>query len=532
MSVCKTRPLAVLQKLRERWRRLATGVRRWLVEDRGFRWLALIGACAVVELGYVFIASAGRFTDWPTYESRIDQQAEAFRAGQLHLLNEPPPALVAAKNPYDPANSGLWYWDASFYKGHYYFYWGPVPALLLAAVKAALRIAEPLGDQYPTFALATLQLCAGAVLLERLARRLFQDVPTVLVVLAVVAFGFANPTPFMLARQCVYEAAIIGGQAFLLVGAALAFEAVHFSGVPRRSFAFAAGAGVAWALALGCRITLSLAIPCLVVVTALGMAWRAPLRWKRLLQSLVAIGTPLALGAGALLAYNKARFEHWFEFGQRFQLTWIDFQMSTAFVAANAYSYAFRPPELSCKFPFVMSALGESPDHAFPRWFERPKDYSVYEQVAGVFVTTPWAWFAAPAFVVLGRYAWRAGRTKLRNNAISLPLLWVLFALPLAALLVFVVPLVVSGATMRYLGDAVPAFVLFASLGAFATYRTARRVAPNWLALVLFASTSLASAAVGLALGFQGYYGHFQQHNPALLEKLEKRYSLCGASKP
>jgi hypothetical protein len=520
-------------KLGERWHRLATGTRRWLVEDRGVRWLALFCACAVVELGYVFIASAGRFTNWPTYESRVDELAEAFRAGQLHLLKEPSPALVAAKNPFDPANSRLWYWDASLYKGHYYNYWGPVPALLLAAVKTALRATEPLGDQYPSFALVSLQLCAGAVLLERLARRLFGGIPSHLVMLAVVAFGLANPTPFMLARLGVYESAIIGGHAFLLTGVALAFEAVHCADVPRRSFAFAAAAGFAWALALGCRISLVPAIPFLVLTTALAMAWRHDGRWKRLSKSLVAMGAPLALGVGALLAYNKARFEHWFEFGQRFQLTWIDWKISTDFVAANAYSYAFRPTPISCKFPFLVSSIGMSPELAFPKGFKLPEHYSVYEQVAGVFLTTPWAWFALPAFAALGRYAWRALRTKGPSDAVAVSTLWALGTLSFASSLTLVAPLVVSGPTMRYLGDAAPAFMLLASLGAFALYDALRRVAvARWLAVSLFVAAALASSAVGLAYGFQGYYTHFKQHNPALLDKLEKRYSVCTPPKP
>jgi hypothetical protein len=38
----------------------------------------------------------------------------------------------------------------------------------------------------------------------------------------------------------------------------------------------------------------------------------------------------------------------------------------------------------------------------------------------------------------------------------------------------------------------------------------------------------LMTATVSLALGFEGQHKHFRLHNPALLDKLEKRFSTCA----
>ena len=48
--------------------------------------------------------------------------------------------------------------------------------------------------------LASLQALAGLLLIDRVQRRLFPDLPAVFVVLAVAVFAFANPTPYNLAR--------------------------------------------------------------------------------------------------------------------------------------------------------------------------------------------------------------------------------------------------------------------------------------------------------------------------------------------
>jgi hypothetical protein len=524
---------ALSMKLGERFHRTATRFCRWLVKRRGYRWVVLLFACGFVELCYVFISSAGRFTNWPTYGNRVDQLAEAFRSGHLYVLEQPPAALVNASNPLDPANSQLWLWDASLYKGRYYFYWGPVPALLLAATKTALRVSTSLGEHYIVFTFASLQLFVGTALLERIARRLFGDIPIVLVALAVIALGLANPAPFILARQNIYETAIVSAHALVLCGIALAFEAVLSASVRRRSILFALAAGIVWALALGCRITVAPALPVLALTTALGITWHGSERWKRLLQNLVAMGAPMALGAGGLLAYNKARFDQWLEFGTRYQLTWIDFKLSSSFVGANVYSYALRPLQTSCTFPFVFSPMGLGADVVFPKAFKLPPDYFVYEQVSGALVTTPWAWFSAPALVLAGVLAWRAARSRDARDAAEVAKLWTLVTLLMAWLLPFVAPLCINTATMRYLGDASGAFMLFATLGVFATYAALRRAAvTRWLSWPVFATAAVVSAAIGLALGMEGYYGHFRQHNPALLSALEKRYSVCSTPKP
>ena len=66
--------------------------------------------------------------------------ADAFLKGQLYLEEPVDPRLAAMENPYDPKardelnldeNSGGW--DHAFYKGHYYVYFGAVPAILIFA---------------------------------------------------------------------------------------------------------------------------------------------------------------------------------------------------------------------------------------------------------------------------------------------------------------------------------------------------------------------------------------------------------------
>ncbi len=97
---------------------------------------------------YVWFVSVGTWTDWPTITTFYDQQASAYEQGSLALSAAPDPTLLALSDPYDPSTRGTAKFakDFSLYQGKYYLYFGPIPAVILWAVK--LFLPGTLGDQY------------------------------------------------------------------------------------------------------------------------------------------------------------------------------------------------------------------------------------------------------------------------------------------------------------------------------------------------------------------------------------------------
>jgi hypothetical protein len=487
------------------------------------RLLVLLLAMVLAEVGYVFLASFGRWNQFSFLEDRIDQLAEAFRAGHLHLLREPPAELLKRVNPFDRANAALWYWDASLYGGHYYFYWGPVPALLLALAKIVLRVSRPLGDYYPFLGLVTLQLVAGTWLIERLTARLYRRASNLQLAGAVLLFAFANPTPFMLARPAIYEAAIVGGQAFVLFGLALTLEAMASADRRRASNLYALAAGAAFGLALGCRTSLGPGLG-LVCVAAAVFAARQSLgdRARRFVESLAAFGLLFGGEAFALLAYNHLRFDHWFEFGQRYQLTWIAWQWSPAFIPANLYSFALRPGVLSCHFPFVRAPMDIGAT-AFPAGTHLPPGYFVYESLLGSLVSVPWLWLGLAAFLPRRRAPTEDGEPESGLRRPMATLLLIAGTLTLAPVLF------APSATMRYMGDYTAPLVMLGLIGAGHLEKlTAVGSAAHRAVKAGVVTLALLTMAIGFALGFTGYYNFFQVTSPALFAKLDARLSVCG----
>jgi hypothetical protein len=166
---------------------------------------------------------------------------------------------------------------------------------------------------------------------------------------------------------------------------------------------------------------------------------------------------------------------------------------------------------------------------AFPGWLHPAAGYIVHEPVVGCLLAIPWAW-VAPVTAMAGVRRLRAlargdaGAT----TAESVALTWAAAATTLAAAASVIVPLTLFWATMRFLGDAAPALTLAGTLGWWLCH--GRAAARPWLRRLIAAcavAAALATVVTGVALGFEGQYRHFRQHNPSLLDRLEKALSFC-----
>jgi hypothetical protein len=493
------------------------------------RWLLLALLLVAITASYVYIITAGKFTKWPTWNANYNLQAEGFRAGHTHLLIPPSPELLSRPNPYDWSNVNLWFWDASLYKGHYYLYWGPLPALVLAGFKTVFRITDEIGDQYPLFAFYLIQLIVGALFIERMARRLFPGLPFPLVLLGVVVFAYANPTPYMIATPGIYEAAIAGGQAFLLLGMLFAFNAVWRADSRAPPRGQLAAAGCCWAFAIACRASVGVAVFALCLAALLAARRPGHAGWWQLIRSGCWLAGPVAIGVFALLGYNKVRFDSWLEFGLKYQLNTLPLVTSLSFIPPNLFSYLLRPMASSCQFPFL-SAFHNIGLRGFPSWLPLPRGYTTPEPLIGLVTSAPWVGLLLVAPVTAGRAVLRRLRMGERIASDHQGRMRVWCALSLLALgTLCVLPIIAhNGTTMRYLADMSTGLVLLAIWCAFTLYQAVQ--SRPWLrraTIVAFIVLAAVTVVIGALLGFQGYDNMFGRHNPELLARLTRALSYC-----
>lgn len=412
----------------------------------GFVWLAVISATLAVGWFYGWTTrSSGANWHFPAEQrDYYNLLVDGWLDGHLYMKVDVPETLLHAENPYDPAKrpAGIALHDASFYRGHYYLYFGAVPALVtLLPFRLISGCDLPLGAAAITFTFVGFVAMLGTWL--EIRRRYFSVTAPGWSVFAALSLGVVSLIPVVLRRTDVWELPIAAGYCFF----ALSIWAFLRSTMGSR-LRWLAVAGLCAGLAIGSRPTylVILAPLALGVVLQAGREDGTGLSWaKGLTRSLLAVGAPLAL-IGALLAWhNYARYGDPLEFGQKYQLSSMyearEVHFGSRYVSTNAWLYLFSPARWTHYFPFLQGIVAP----------KSPPGYGGYADVYGLFANVPLVWLALLA-PLAGR---RAGRSI---DA------WLVFVsgstVCLGGFLLFF-----FGAHGRYMVDFAPGAVLLAMLG-------------------------------------------------------------------
>lgn len=412
---------------------------------------------------------SGRTTYYYAYLS------QAFMQGDLHLPLQPDPELLALENPYDlSARAELEKRgvttpvDFSLYKGKFYLYWGPVPALMLSLVQVFSRYPQPIADFFVAFLFGVGILLAQTLLLTIVWRTYFSALPAWSYYIALLLAGLLWPAALLRHEHNharIYEAAIAAGQFFLISGIWMAFAALRSSPVSNRRLTLAA---ILWVLAIGSRHLLVVPIGFLGLTTVIWI-FRSTSASRFRIGNLVSLGAPMVLGALALGWYNWARFGSVPETGFNYALAGIDIQnySSELFSASNSiqnlYNYLLNPPDWMPAFPFVSMLEGnESLGLSF--YFAEP--------MTGLLYTFPFAVFAMVPLLlyVLSRFKANAVASPLRTPESS-SLAWLVLSLSGSVLASFSLLTIFFWAGMRYAADFLPTLTILSSIGFWQGHR-------------------------------------------------------------
>lgn len=483
----------------------------------------------IVGLAYWFLVTSGFWTRWTPTTHMYDLLGQAFLHGQLHLLVEPPEGLQAVPDPYDPeARVGLpILWDASYYQGRYYLYWGPVPGLIAAASRG---LGLPLGDSELGFLFLLALLSTFGLLLREIWGNHFRDLPSWYVGFGVMAMGLANPLPWLLNPMGVYETAIIGGQLFLVGGLFAAYQGL---GTMPESKRWNILSGFLWACAVGTRASLAPAVIFLTALLTIEILQRHAPRLAHAWRRIGRLWIPLLLGLVALGLYNHFRFGRVWELGHRYQLTGVNLNKMYAQalnldnLPANLHNYLLNPVRTLPVFPFVKPRWGGVYFWPFSRLIESP-DIHDTEQVTGLLMAFPFGLFAWALLPwITGRYR-GLGSAPMENGrgpfTLGAPTLtWFARSAAGAAIAAFLPVVLYLVSSMRYMGDVVPMVSLMSVLGSWTAYRLLRDRGDDTAVLraILWASLA-ASMAMGLLLGVTGYNAGLERLNPELFDTITR----------
>jgi len=470
---------------------------------------------------YAWFVTFGNFTTWNHTSQYYSRLANAFEKGHTNINLNPGDALINAIDPYDPKSRAPFpdeVWDMSFYKGKLYYYWGPVPALIIMPLQSLLEI--KVTDNYLVFFFSAGLLVFNSLIIVKLWRIFFQHLAIWNMVIAIPLIGLILPVIWNTSVPYVYEAAVSAGQFFLMGGVYFTISALERN--PSINIGKLLVASLFLVCAVGSRtihapsiIFLAFFISFWIVKTTSGSA-----RWVRLITAISALYIPLASGALTIGWYNWVRFDSLFEFGLRYMITTYDLNEQANLIFKpdyfflNFYAYLFQPFELISKFPFIQPVVFSNVLTTFG--IEQPHLYYA-GRITGIIFSSP---FLALGLIPLFS---RSNFLNNKNDGSTFNLYLLVIALFAGSFLIgFLSLLFYFTAQTRFLTDIISQITMLAILGYWTLISIRQRFHTTGAKMLLTVANGLIifTLCAGFLLAISGETNRMETLNPLLFEKI------------
>jgi tetratricopeptide (TPR) repeat protein len=363
-------------------------------------WIAPALAAVIVIAVYALIAmtveseTSGSVAANAYYNRLID----GLKRGQLNLAQDPPPALLALSDPYDPlANNDMRgriftsprIHDLTFFEGKLYMYFSVIPAVVLF-LPYNLVTGAYLSHQLGCLVFTCVGFLASIALFGILWRRYFPGIGQITAGLCMLGIGLAPTIPVFLQRPDVWEVPISCAYAFSMLSLLALWRILDR---PDGGWIAPVALSVCAGLAAGSRpsefwYSTLLIFPLFIAARAFFGVESAQRR--RSLTIIAATILPIAVIGGGLLWYNYKRFGNALDFGHRYQLSGDPekdaVQFSASYFWFNFRMYFLHYAGWSREFPFIR--------HGLP-WPAMPAGHGLVENPVGLISSVPFIIFAA-----------------------------------------------------------------------------------------------------------------------------------------
>lgn len=292
---------------------------------------------------------------------QYQELAKSLSKGKVYLEIEPSLELKELDNPYDyyyrekliKENNAHFEWDHAYYKGKYYVYFGVVP-VLTSYLPYYLITGNALPNYVVIFIVSIMAMIGLFLLLKEIVKRYFKNTPFLLFLLLYVFFTTGCGLLNILGYAALYNVPIVYAMMFTFFGLYFFISSIKKEKISKiRIFL----GSLCMALVAGCR-------PQFLVFSFLAVPiFYEEIFKKRNLFSKKSIITtfwsiiPYIVVAGALMFYNKVRFDSFFDFGANYNITSNDMTVrgfNLDRIGLGLFTYLLQPFNLTATFPFLL----------------------------------------------------------------------------------------------------------------------------------------------------------------------------------
>lgn len=316
-------------------------------------------------LSYLLLGFCAVDSGVSAHHLQYQQLAQSFEQGKLWLPQDPPQALIEMENPYDTAlrsqvmaeNNATYYWDAAYYQGHYYMYFGVVPVLTMFLPYRWITGNDFQNSTcvliYCLLAAAGIMLLFGRIIKQFMSER---KVPYVAYLVVCTSCILGGGLLFLAQVNNLYAIPIVSGLAYTVWGWWAWLKAISYDKISWKGMAFGS---LCMALVAGCRPQLLLGS-----FVAIPLLWQKAVVERELfsrknIAATIAFVLPYLVIAAGLMWYNFARFGSPFDFGANYNLTTNDMTkrgFNPERIGLAFYTYFLQMPKFISVFPFIRTA--------------------------------------------------------------------------------------------------------------------------------------------------------------------------------
>lgn len=290
--------------------------------------------------------------------------AKSLAHGEVYLDREVEEYLIEMDNPYDyQAREQLaeekgkdYFWDAAYYDGKYYVYFGIFPVLIFH-LPYYLITHHDLPDFIPGFFICIGIWIMSFRLFYIICKKWFQKIPFLLYYAYSVAFAVTCGTGYLFQNIVVYELAILTGVFLAITGFDLWIESIDKGKIVSY-----------WKLLMGSLLValLTATRPTMFLMAVVAIPIYTELVYnngkcviRKNCKALICFAIPFVIVAIGVMYYNYARFGSIFDFGANYNLTTNDmtkrgFRLGR--LASGLWGMLIQPLSLSLQFPFITLA--------------------------------------------------------------------------------------------------------------------------------------------------------------------------------
>lgn len=436
---------------------------------------------------------------------------DSLKQGKFYLLYEPSEEFLKLENPYDALERGTldrdvdYKWDTAFYKGHFYIYFGILPALLIF-LPYNLLTHSYLKVSVVVFGFSILIFILLKEILLKVLSRYFEKIPFKNVMYYLITLCSGALILYANGMSRFYELVIIAGMYFVLQGIFFILKSMESDKNKHLNIFWGS---LCLALSVACRPT-DLLASILILPYLIKLLVKYIKEFKEnkinLLKLVISVAIPYLSVGAALMWYNYVRFGNVFDFGNQYQLTinnMMELGSRIFAVPIGLICNLFTIPKFIPNFPFVTHSNELITFYGY---------YYIENMIGGLFMIAP------ICFTIF--YVFKFNK-KVKNKELKI----LVNTLIIVGLTIAVLSVAMAGSNQRYLIDYAWMIILAGILIFAGIYESLSSDEAKKILQFILCVTTIYTFLVSIACGILTEKEHFKNYSTE--EYCKMKYTIC-----